>query len=328
MKYIFFNIRGEFQNYLFKDFLERDDVFSFYFEKEVSNPFLKAVRKVHLSRKVDHLIKLPFKSIWYDTGVLEKEIDNDSIMLFTTAVLGTIREDFLYELKKKYPHNKMVVLATDSVHAHSWCIQHAAPLMKSFPWDAVISYDLDDCREFGYHFMGYCYYSNIEPDESKKLNESDLQYVGAIKNDQGRREKLINDIYHKAIRSGVKCDFTVAGKDTSQITEEISKESLTYPEVLNHIQHSKCILELLQEGQKRQTARYFEAVVNNRKLLTNNPNVKDLPFYNPEYMYYFKDVNDIDFEKIKDDTKVDYHYNGEFSSDHLAEVIDHCLSEK
>lgn len=326
MKYIFFNIRGEFQNYLLKDFLDRNDVFSYYFEKEINNPALKGVRKIHRSRKINHFVKLPFQSVWYDTKSLKDHVDQDSVFLFTTAVLGSIRPDYLYELKKQYPNNRMVVLALDSVHAHSWCIKHAAPLMNSFPWDCVLSYDLDDCREFGYQFLGYCYYSEIEPDHAE-LNNSDLQYVGAVKNDNGRREQLINDIYHKAVQSGVRCDFTVSGKDTSQITDEIEKKGLTYPEVLNHIQHSKCILELLQEGQKRQTARYFEAVVYNKKLLTNNPNIKDLPFYNPDYMYYFEKPDNIDFSFILSDNKVDYHYDHEFSSSHLSEVIDHCLKK-
>lgn len=46
-----------------------------------------------------------------------------------------------------------------------------------------------------------------------------------------------------------------------------------------------------------------------------------LPFYNPDYMFVFCDLEDIDLEWVKRSVKVDYHYNNEFSPKELVKDI-------
>lgn len=80
-------------------------------------------------------------------------------------------------------------------------------------------------------------------------------------------------------------------------------------------------MENVQPGQSGVTLRYYEAIVYNKKLLTNNKFVKRLPFYNPKFMYIYEKVEDIDIEWIKKEEMVDYKYNDEFSPVKLIEDI-------
>lgn len=101
-----------------------------------------------------------------------------------------------------------------------------------------------------------------------------------------------------------------------------------YEEVISDVLSTNCILEFVAKGQKAQTARYYEAVCYNKKLLTNNPSVKDLQFYDPRYIQYFETIDDIDFAWIKKKEKVDYHYNGEFSPIHALEKLEKILTSQ
>ena len=96
---------------------------------------------------------------------------------------------------------------------------------------------------------------------------------------------------------------------------------ISYWQVLECVQGANCILEVLQEGQEAQSIRYFEAVVYNKKLLTTNRHLSELPFYDGRYMKYFEKPEDIDPAWVKEEEKIDYGYRNEFSPLHLIDYI-------
>ena len=151
---------------------------------------------------------------------------------------------------------------------------------------------------------------------------SDIFYIGFYK---GGREKIIGQIFDKLKKQGVKCDFRVVS-DKLRIIENSSlnttNKKLIYPEVVSCVKNTNCVLEILQNDQNTQSIRYFEAVVYNKKLLTNNPNVVKLPYYNPLYMRYFQKIEDIDPEWLKTEEIIDYGYKGDFSPVHLIDYIE------
>ena len=103
-------------------------------------------------------------------------------------------------------------------------------------------------------------------------------------------------------------------------------KDLPYENVVSNILSANCILEMVAKGQNVQTARYYEAVCYNKKLLTNNPNIKELSFYNPKYMQHFESVEDIDFEWVKRRELIDYHYNNEFSPNHILGKLEELFA--
>ena len=80
---------------------------------------------------------------------------------------------------------------------------------------------------------------------------------------------------------------------------------------------SNCILDIVQNGQKGNTIRYYEAICNNKKLLTNNRTVLSDKYYDKRYIQYFSDAKQIDVNWIKEPCEVDFGYQGEFSPEVL-----------
>ena len=56
--------------------------------------------------------------------------------------------------------------------------------------------------------------------------------------------------------------------------------------------------------------------------------VKNLPYYNPEYMFIFTNIEDIDINWIKQDVVVDYEYQDDFSPINFLEEIKMFVSSK
>lgn len=98
---------------------------------------------------------------------------------------------------------------------------------------------------------------------------------------------------------------------------------LSYQNTLKELRSTNCILEIVQEGQTGISWRAMEALVFNKKLLTNNKKMKEFKFYNPEYIQIFDNVDDIDFNWCKQKTAVSYGYQNEYSPVNFIETILH-----
>ncbi len=82
------------------------------------------------------------------------------------------------------------------------------------------------------------------------------------------------------------------------------------------------MLEILPDNQKEKTGRYLEAILYNKKLLTNNKYLNMLPYFKERYMKYFENIEDIDIEWIKKVEDIDYGYKGEFSPNNILKLIE------
>ena len=80
-----------------------------------------------------------------------------------------------------------------------------------------------------------------------------------------------------------------------------------------------------QKGQVALTLRPYEAVVYNKKLLTNNKTILSFKYYNPRYMHYFEKIEDIDWNWVARKEKVNYEYEGDFSPIYLLQDISENL---
>lgn len=308
---------------LLNDLIVREDTYTVYVGAKPKNRLKSILKKVHLSRKINKVVKLPFKEKWFDLNKLETMVKDDTVFLFPNFSLARdIPITVLRKIRKKWPNNRMVVVVLDSLHSHSQSNPYTIEKLKSFNWDLIMSFDEEDCKEFGFKFIGNCYYSVLSATTPLK-RESDIVYVGR-QHVGDIRTTLIEKIYNK-IGKNIKCDFTLVGGENVLNGIKHRTTPISYEDLLTKIRKSNCVLELLQEGQHQQTIRPFEAVVYNKKLLTNNPRIKEFEFYDPKYMRYFKDVDDIDEGWLKDSEPVNYHYNNEFSPIHLLELIDTYL---
>ena len=65
----------------------------------------------------------------------------------------------------------------------------------------------------------------------------------------------------------------------------------------------------------------MEAVILNKKFLTNNSDLVNLPFYNNKFMKIFTDPSAIDWEFVRKKEDVNYDYHNECSPIKIIERI-------
>ena len=231
---------------------------------------------------------------------------------------------FPYTLKKykrKFKNLKYVLLYTDILA--SVVSSDAKFLMDKKVFDLVYSIDDNDTKKYGL-LKTHTTYSKDE-DYCSIIPSMDLYFCGGCVS----REEIYKAIAKKAIENNVTtkidmlCTKEFSGvKEYEQVINYLTrKEFVDYPETLRRELNAKCMLDIVRPGQIAFTLRIYEAIVYNRKILTNNKAILDFKFYNPEYIQYFENVDDIDWDWVKKDIDVDYKYNNEFSPVHFINEI-------
>ena len=98
---------------------------------------------------------------------------------------------------------------------------------------------------------------------------------------------------------------------------------MPYEENLKRINKTRCMLEIMQKGGHGYTLRYCEAIAQGKCLITNNPEIANAPFYSPERISVFGDVDAIDLQFVVNSPwKVDYNYIDKLSPVHLLEFLE------
>ena len=193
---------------------------------------------------------------------------------------------------------------------------------KNF-FDQVYSFDKKDCDNYGfiYHPTNY---SMV--DLRSDYIEQDAFYVGVSKG----RADIIANVYKKLNSKGANLQFYISGLESGEkkIDGIHYNEWLNYGQILEMIQHSNCIVEIMDGKQEGVTLRTMEAICYNKKLLTNNQSMKESKYFNTGNIQVFSTPEEIDVNFIMNREKIDYKYEGEFSPIHLLEHINQVEAEK
>ena len=313
--------------YLFKDWIRTNRVISYPINKPCRSPVLNFLQRVHHSFRLNEMVKLSYHEWWYSS--LFRILDKDTCVIFAgTLPVYMVDRRFLNRVKSTGA--KMALIIIDSLHGPTRHIPLVRPDIFGFPWDIIFSYDGNDCKEYGFKHLPGTIYSVMDDVKSVK-DFCDLYFIGQDK--AGRTKKAI-EIYKACQSAGIETDFNCVGGShdgpgmdlKSRKGIHFFKKGINYDQVVSRVLSANCILELVGKGQQVQTARYYEAVCYNKKLLTNNPTVKELSFYDPRYMRYFETVEDIDFSWVKEKVDIDYHYAGEFSPLHILDELDRIFA--
>ncbi len=101
----------------------------------------------------------------------------------------------------------------------------------------------------------------------------------------------------------------------------IYNHPISYADTLEYSFNTDCIFEVVKPGQTGITLRTCEAIIFNKKLLTNNKAIKDTPFYNEKYMSVFENEEDIDLNFILEKIDIDYNYEDWFSPNVIIQKL-------
>ena len=210
-----------------------------------------------------------------------------------------------------------VALLIDPISAPYDTAQCAKQLLEQTTFDRVLTFDPRDAEENGWTYTNTLY-SQFAVEPAPITN--DLFYMGNIKDRLAMCKLLLQRMNQHGVTGMIKlgCNADAAKQLPAQV---LLKKYLSYPQMLQQLQSTKCILDITQQGQSGVTLRYYEAVVFNKKLLTNNRNIAQLPFYDPRYMKFYDTVDDIDWQWVKSDDMPDYQYDGRFSPVRLLDLL-------
>lgn len=245
-----------------------------------------------------------------------KKANKKPIILFLNSAFTEIRypADALLYLKRAYDAT-FVLYYIDTI-SRGVSI-YANYLRKKEVFDLIYTFDKDDAYKYELMFWETPY-SKMRLNISSKF---DLYFCGV---DTDRIETI------QTISRVPELDYSmdlieVSGsgvfKRNNRIVLQRVKDVMPYKIVLEKTLEVNCILEIVRPGQVGFTLGVFEAVVYNKKLLINNENIIEFPFYNSRFMRVFKKVEDIDWKWVKSKEKVDYHYDGSFSPLKFIEEI-------
>ncbi|WP_306352875.1 hypothetical protein [Flavobacterium sp. '19STA2R22 D10 B1'] len=166
-------------------------------------------------------------------------------------------------------------------------------------FDKVFSYEKEDCAKYQLEFAtNYITTENYKSDTFEYL----LYNIATFDERFGILKKIAVFLDNKKISFKFRL-YTPNEKEDSLI--DFFHNHMAISEVLDEIKKAKIIIDIQREGQLGLTFRVFEALGNNKKLITTNIDIVNYNFYNPKNIYVIDDKNPI-IEIPEDFIKSDY----------------------
>lgn len=297
--------------YLYEESELRKDIFKFLYKNKVNGILRGAFEPI-------------LKPRYSLEKVLEENKNEECIVIFMNSSLQKFyTEKSLKKIKIKY-NVKYVLLFVDAIFQKQ--AQRAYHLMESEIFDLVYTFDKADSDKYKLIYFNTPYSKlNSIPSENKY---NGVYFCGS---DKGRTN-ILEAIAVKLNELNILYKFDVYSKIKTNKSYHFnfkSEDYKAYEDILKDTLEYSCILDVVQSGRNEHTGlslRIYEATIYNKILITNNINIFNYDLYDPRYMHYIKDANEIKIEWFSD--KPDYSYNGELSPKLFIKDIEKRFKEK
>ena len=248
--------RNEFERY-YIEHMQGSDVLTTSFYR-FSKHLLWKIQWLHMK-----ILNLPFQEIFY--GNWKKNIEKfDRIIVFDENLNWNI----ISYLRRKNPKARIIVWYWNPINEHNLLSEKYRDMCE------VWSFDKNDCQRYG--FKNNIQFTVIDYERGTDENINDLIFIGA---DKGRAETVIR---LKKIIESIGMSFFVRfpskyGKDGK--FQEYKSKMIEYSTIIEYEKKSRCIVEILQEGQSGMSLRAIEAIALGKKLITNNLDLPKMNFF-------------------------------------------------
>ena len=279
-----------------------------YKDKVYKNRIKSFLFKACFSLSVNSLFPMPLKRFWF-RSLFRKAYHPDSKNIFIFYEWW-YDSDFMQWLKRKHKDVTTVLYLDDTVGMFRKTVRRASMDKVRKEFDFIFSYDADDVKQYGFRYTS-AFFSKYEQKDLPDAPKSDICFIGLAKD----RGEFITRIFNR-LNGSCDCNFVICSNRKDLHFPDgirVLDKTMPYTEYLANEVNSNCILEILKEDTVSPTFRCWEAVYYNKKLLTNWKGIKGFSYYDPRFMRYFEDENDIDVGFISDKTKPDYQYRNENS---------------
>lgn len=250
----------------------KDDYFLPYIKNiDIHNIYKSSTKNIKIIFKVCKKLKLKAINMFFDEW--KKHIkDYDTIIIFDNGYIESIAE----YIKSKNSNCKIILYFWNPINPNN------IHILKDTNTDEFWSFDKKNAKKYKLLYNPQFYTNQIKLNEVEK--ENDVLFLGRAKN----RKRIIEEIDNKMKQEGISTKFYIIEKD---------KNLIDYQEYLKMIEKSKCILDIVNEGQNGLTLRCMEALFLKRKLITNNKEIKNYDFYNSNNVFI---VGENNIENIKE----------------------------
>jgi hypothetical protein len=230
-----------------------------------TNLYLKTFKKINL------------KPIFFNNQV-KAEINKQQNFYDRVVIIrpDLINDELLNLLKSRT--NNFIAYYWDSVAF----FPRKAAIKELF--DTVYSFDTEDCKQYGFTLLNNFYYYEGTP-----VKTCDNVYC-LISHDKrlATVEKIGKYLNAKGIANTLKIYKDNPFKYSNIMPVH---QIIPYEIMINEIKHSTVLLEILKEQQQGLTFRALEALGLKKKLITNNPLIKDYDFFDANNIFIIDTEN-------------------------------------
>lgn len=248
---------------------------------------------------------------------------------FSKVVLGknlkTIkRQQFVInELKRLGPQDQILVLNPDVFTAETLQfirnntkklitflydnLERYPVLDKLHLFDKIYSFEDADIKKHSFEpLTNYNYINFVDQPKSKKVIH-DVFYISSFDKKRiaqslklGQKLNSLNKTF-RIIISGKKAwkeNLKNKGLNKNSVGKiDFTNHKMCLNEVLDHYQNSTVMVDFMRQNQHGLSFRVFEAMALNKKLITDNPLIKNYDFYNPNNILIVdEDLNNLNEE--------------------------------
>lgn len=258
----------------------------------------------------------------------KKNKEEIHVIFFNAGLRNEYSEEFLRYLKKKFKA-KIGIIFIDSFGTFS-AARAQDLLLNTDIIDYAYTIEEKDIAKSSKLKKCFTPYAKIN-EYSEKKQKHNIYFGGTIKS----RGELLKACIEKLIDNQVKVKIELFAADWEigkyeffnnypGVTIEDYSAIKDYSEMLKESLETTVLLDITDAGQTALTLRPYEAIVYNKKLLTNNRRILDFEFYDSRYMRFFTDITDEDVQWIQRKEKVEYNYKQQFS---VLNIINDIIEE-
>lgn len=300
IKYIYFAGFSDYWRITNNDLYHKDDIFVC---DGISNHLLDKISRLHNSSKLNKYIEFPLKSIWFPLYTASKKFQTKKkqYAIFAEANNLSFSGKYLRYLRKKYPYLVLIFNFSNP------CGEDNLLRLRKVEqyYDHIITFNKADSEQYGYELLPINGYSHMDvPDVA--IPESDVFFIGK---DKGRLPILL-EIHDRLTELGLRGDFWVVNVNESDIVPRegiVYNQRMSYMEVLQRVNKTKCVLELLEGNNDYASLRTTEALTYYKKLITMSPCIQNSPHYSPSQMLYIQSASEITKEFFE--SPIQNHYD-------------------
>ncbi|MGN0347057.1 MAG: hypothetical protein ACI4DU_07200 [Lachnospiraceae bacterium] len=317
---------------------------------------LHGLWKLHHARKWNEKNPLPFRNIWNKFSPLKDlslKPEEEYCLVFNNVSLPWFEPGQLNALKKKY-HVHLAMYFLDSFR--SYYSQRAQMNMRQVDFDLIYTFHKPDAVPGKIDFFDTYYSTHILenretaeglppdlhdteetegfpaksvtglPADEDYVSKTDAFFWGI---DSGRGKK-IEEVYEVLTKAGLNCRFGICYSDEHREKKDgiIYNRPIPYPEVLRQTMQTNCIVDIVGDYSGGISLRAYEAVTYGKKLLTDNPLVKEMRYYHPDRMQVFSKPEEINFTFFQKNSPPDYGYTDAFSPIHFIARMEKELQDR